>query len=320
MSKKTFKILITSAGSVNAVNVIKALKKQNDIRISITSVDADCLSPGFYLSDSYYTVPKVDQINFIPKILEICQKEKIEIILPINSIELPIFSKNKKLIKRAGIKMAVSNPKVYEFTEDKIKTHNFFKKNRIFCPKLYSLKELESGTIEFPLIIKPRRSSGSKNVYQVNNKRELQFFVKYVENPIIEEFVKGKEYTIDTVSDLSGKMIAASPRIRIQVRDGIAVKSITKSNQLLVDYAMQITNKLEMVGPGNIQCIINDKDIKFIEVNNRFPAGGLPLTVEAGLNIPLIIIKLLLGRKIGKINIKSGITMIRYWDSLFLNL
>lgn len=318
MSEKTIKILITSVGSVNGINIIKALRGQNDIKVSLVSVDTDSLSPGFYLSDNHYLVPKVNQPDFIKKILEICKKEKIDIILPVHSIEFPIFAKNKSLIRKAGIKMAVSDPKVYEITGDKIKSHQFFKKNKIPCPKVYSFKELKNDKIKFPLIIKPRESSGSKNVYCVKNKRELQFFVNYVENPIIQEFVKGKEYTIDIVSDLNGKMIAASPRIRIQTRDGIAVKSITESNQILVDYAKKIANNLNMIGPGNIQCIVNKKEIKFIEINNRFPAGGLPLAVKAGLNIPLIIIKMLLNQKVGKISIKSGVIMLRFWDALFL--
>jgi hypothetical protein len=54
----------------------------------------------------------------------------------------------------------------------------------------------------------------------------------------------------------------------------------------------------------------------FIEINSRLPSGGLPLTVAAGFNIPLLTIKMLLGMPLGKITVKKGLMMIRYWDAL----
>ena len=52
--------------------------------------------------------------------------------------------------------------------------------------------------------------------------------------------------------------------------------------------AHKICEHLEVVGACNIQFIENKDGIYFIELNPRFAAGGLMLTVNAGANIPLM--------------------------------
>jgi len=316
--KKNIKVLITAAGSTNGVNVIKALKDQKELFFSIIAADTNPLATGFHMVDKYYVVPKVDALEFIPTILKICKKEKIEIIIPTFSDEFTIFAKNKEIFDKQAIKMAISSYETYLMTENKIKTSEYFQKWEIPSPKLYTEEEIKSKKIKFPVIIKPIKASGSKGVTKINNWEELNFFKNYLKKSIIQEYVKGDEYTIDGLCDLKGKMIAASPRIRLETKGGLAVKSITVKNSLMVGFTKKIVENFKIIGPFNVQCFKNKNDIKFIEVNTRFPSGGLPLTVKAGLNIPLILIQLLLGEKIKKSKIKTDIVITRYWDSIIL--
>lgn len=316
--KNKTKVLITSAGSTNGVNVIKALREQNEIPLSLIATDTNHLAAGFYLANKYYLVPKADSPDFIPAILRICKKEKIKIIIPTFSFELPLFAKNKEIFERNKIKMAISDYKTFLITEDKIKTNEYFKKWKIPSPKVYTEKDIKQRKVNFPLIIKPKKGSGGKGVFKVNNWKELEFFRNYFKKSIIQEYAKGDEYTIDGACDLKRKMIAASPRIRLEIKGGLAVKAITVNDPLMVDFTKKIVEGFEIIGPFNVQCFKYKNNIKFTEVNSRFPSGGLPLTVKAGFNIPLILIKLLLGKEIKKPKIKSNIVMTRYWDSIIL--
>ena len=318
--RKKVKVLITSAGSTNGVNVIKALKEQKEIKFFLIAVDVNPLASGFFMTDKYYIVPRADAPDFTSTILRICKKEKIKIIIPTFSFELPIFAKNKEIFEKEGIKMAISSCETFKITEDKIETNKYFKKWKIPSPEVYTEKDFRKRKIRFPIIIKPIKASGSKNVNKVNNWDELVFFKKYISNSFIQEFVEGDEYTIDGVSDLYGKMISASPRIRLETKGGLAIKSIIVKDNKLVDYTKKIVEGFKIMGPFNIQCFKKGKNINFIEVNSRFPSGGLPLTVKAGLNIPLILIKLILGEKINKPKIKSGLVMTRYWDAIVLKM
>jgi len=298
--------------------VIKALREQKKIKLSLIAVDMNPLAAGFFMADKYYVVPKADATDFIPTILKICKEEKIKIIIPTFSYELPFFAKNKEIFEKEKIKMAIPSYKNYLITEDKIKTYGYFKKQEIPFPKIYSKKEIKEKKVKFPVIIKPIKGSGSKEVTRINNWKDLIFFTNYFQNSIVQEFVEGQEYTVDGVSNLKGKMIAASPRIRLETKGGLAVKSITIFDSQIVNYTKKIVEGLNIIGPFNAQCFKKGKIIKFIEVNSRFPSGGLPLTVKAGLNIPLIIIKFLLGKKIEKPRIKENIIMTRYWDAIII--
>ncbi len=316
--KNNIKILVTSAGSTNGVNVIKALKEQKEIPLSLMATDTNPLAAGFFMADKYYIAPRANATNFVPVIFKICEKEKIKIIIPTFSFELLVFAKNKEIFEKEGIKMAIPSYKTFLKTENKLETNKYFKKWNIPFPKTYKKEDIKKGKIKFPVIIKPIKASGSKEVTKVNNWEELSFFNKYFKKVFVQEYVSGREYSIDGVCDLNSKMIAASPRIRLETKGGLAVKSITINNPQMVNLTRKIVERFQIIGPFNVQCIKRGKELKFIEVNSRLPSGGLPLTTKAGLNIPLILIKILLGKKINKPKIKSNIIMTRYWDAIIL--
>lgn len=295
------KILITSAGSTNGINVIKALNGYN-----IISCDCDKLSAGLYMTKSY-VVPKATDKNFIKEILKICKKEKINIIIPTFSKELPIFAKNKKLFDDKGIKMAISELRTYELTENKLKCNAFLNKIGVDVPHFNPDK--------FPIIIKPIIGSGSKNTYIIKNKKEYNFY-KNKDN-FSEEYIKGDEYTIDGISNLDGKFICALPRIRIEKRGGLAIKSKVVKNDYLIKLAKMIVEKFNLIGVWNIQCIKRKNKYYFIDINNRFPSGGMPLAVASGMNMPKILIELLNGKKLN-IKLIYGKTMLRYYDSIII--
>jgi len=316
--RKTIKVLITAAGSTNGVNVISALRQQKEIPLYLVGADMDPLAAGMYLADAHYVVPKASSPDYIPRLIAICKKEGIEIVLPTYSAELPFLAAMKERLALAGLRLALSSREVYEITEDKRKTSEYFKRWNIPSPRLYEKREVREGRVRFPVVIKPNGASGSKDVVFARSPEDLHFFIARIKDSVVQDVAEGKEYTIDGVSDLHGKMIVASPRLRLEVRGGLAVKSITVKNDAMVRFTKKIVEGFGMVGPFNVQCFKKGTKLQFIEVNNRFPSGGLPLTVAAGCNIPLIVVKLLLGRKIPPARIKTGIMMTRYWDSVVL--
>ena len=73
-------ILILSAGGPTAHGAIKSLRDIN-FDGKIVSIDSNPLSAGFYLSDSYYIVPKAFEDGYVERIWSIVNKEKIDLIL-----------------------------------------------------------------------------------------------------------------------------------------------------------------------------------------------------------------------------------------------
>lgn len=283
-------ILVASAGSINGINVIKALKGD------VVACDSHDLAAGLYLARKHYIVDGIDDI------IKVCKKEKIDIVIPVHSKELPLFAINKSKFDTIGVKMCISSPEIYALTENKIKCNEILKKI-VKIP----------GNRKYPLIIKPIYGAGSRGMRIANNSKELTMN----EGEFVQEYVEGKEWTIDGVSDLNGKMICALPRIRLEKTGGLATKAQTHNNKKLVALAKKIAETIGMVGAWNVQCIQKGKEYYFIDVNNRFPSGGTPLDVASGMNTPQIIIDLLAGKKV-KPKLVYGKTMVRYYDAIIL--
>lgn len=313
-------ILFLSCGRrVSLINLFKkALKEEGQTDAKIIGVDINPLAPALRVVDKYYIVPPLTAKDFIPTIIEIAKKEEIKLILPLIDYDLPVLSKNKENIeKETKSKVVVCDEKVIEIANDKYKTYKFFKENKIPTPETYLPDEVNK---KFPLFIKPRFGSASKGIHKVEDEEELNFFIKRTPSPIVQQFINGDEYTIDIFSDFEGNVISVVPRKRIEVRSGEVQKSVTVKDDGIINYAKKIAQKLLTIGPITIQCIKTDKEIKFIEINPRF-GGGVILSIKAGANSPLYLIKLALGEKIepqiGKY--KVNLYMSRYDNEIFLD-
>jgi len=314
-------ILITSVSrKVWLVKAFKDTLRQEGIDGRVISVDVDPLSAGLYVSDRHYLVPPSSNQNFMPIILEICKKEDIKLLIPTRDGELLLFAKNKKRFESQGTYVMVSNPEVIKRCNDKYKFYQFLTRNNIPTPKTYLSSQVDLSSVHYPLLVKSRYGSGSKSVFKVENEKELKFFINYVPNSVIQEFVKGREYTVDLFSDFNGKVLTVVPRERIEIFCGESYKGKTVKDVKIIEYAKNLAEKLRTIGHITIQCIKKDDQIKFIEVNPRF-GGGAALGIIAGANTPLLLLRLVLGKRvkpqIGKF--KENLLMLRYTKNLFIS-
>lgn len=95
-----------------------------------------------------------------------------------------------------------------ELTTNKFKMRTSLSKAELPCPKYQLVKDFKDicGIMEFPLIIKPIDRSGSRGVYKVNNINEINEAivnarnVSFVEEVLVEEYIEGKEYSIECIS------------------------------------------------------------------------------------------------------------------------
>lgn len=312
-------VLITSVSrKVWLVNAFKDALKRKGIEGKIVSVDMNPLSAGLYVSDVHCIVPPSSDQNFLPKILEICKKENVHLIIPTRNEELLLFAKNKDRFEN-GINILVSDPEVIEVCNDKYRFYQFLAKKNIPTPKTFLPNQALCSSMEYPLIVKPRYGSGGKNTFKVKNKNELAFFINYVPQPLVQEFVEGKEYTVDLLSDFQRRVLTAVPRERIETFGGESFKGRTVKDQRIIRHAKKLAERLGTIGHITIQCLVNKENIKFTEVNPRF-GGGAALSIAAGANTPLLILKLVLGEKVKPMigDFTEGLIMLRYTKDIFL--
>lgn len=311
------KVLFTAIG--RRVQLIKHFKEYH----RVIGVDIEELVPAKYFVDAFYKVPKWNDEDYIDVLLSICEKERVDMIIPLFEKEFISLCENRKKFNEIGTALILSDKKIIETFNDKWKSYKFFMSNNIDTPKTYNKQNLRDYS--FPLIIKPTDGAGSKSVFKVNNDKELSFFIDYIENPIIQEFVEGTEYTIDVLCDLDGNVISIVPRQRIEVRAGEVSKGRTVKDMAIIERTLELCNKLKIdenikpIGPLTIQCIVDLKgNIKFIEVNPRF-GGGVPLSFEAGVAYAELLRKMVKGEEILPIIGEfKELTMLRYDEAVYI--
>jgi carbamoyl-phosphate synthase large subunit len=315
-------VVVTGAGTTTALSAIKGLRDQRKVSVRIVSVDMNPESVGRYFSDAFYTVPRANSPDFVESLLEICRLEDARLLIPIVDYEFLPLSLAKERFGSQGCRVAISSETTIRICNQKDLTHFHFAEHGIPSPALYDadtvLHHPESAAL--PLIIKPRLDGrGSIDVYKLETVEDLQYWGRRVHDPLFEECVEGREFTIDTLSDFDGRVVASVPRERLEVKAGICYKGRTTHEFDLVAWGVRVATSLGIVGPANIQCRVTAQgQVRFFEVNPRFGAT-LPITTAAGVNMPLLLLQMTLGAHVDeRLGDFAEISMLRFWDEVFV--
>ncbi len=288
-------ILITESGGPAAIGLIKSIRQSN-IGVSIISTDADELSAGNHLSDHYYKVPLANQTNYIDEILKIVKKHKINLILPTGEHDLLKISKNKHKFENQGCLLFISNPDSIEICQNKFRFYESLKNKSIPLPL----------TINQPVIIKPNKGSGSRGIKIINLK-----------NQILQEYLPGKEYTVDVFCDNNSNIINHIIRERVAIKSGISVKGKIIHDSTIHSIVKKLVDILNLKGPLCIQFKENSLgEPILIECNPRL-GGGTYMCTLAGVNYADIYLNLLKGIKSIQIPPKE-ITVVRYYNEIII--
>lgn len=310
-------ILITGMGATTAISVIKGLRNQEEMAVRIigTDINPRGMIAGSFFCNAFYTVPLAVDKSYIPTLLNICEKEGVKLLIPIIDVELQVIAENIEAFQDKGIKVVLSNLQTIKTCNDKYATYRFFKTNGIPTPETFLPSELGGWSdLKFPLFVKPRDGVSSVNSFKVEDEDELKFLLRKVPNLAIQEYLEGREYITDVLTDIEGgRVIAVVPRERLQTKAGISYKGRTCKDERLIAYGKKIAEAIRIRGPANIQCKMDGNNIKYFEINPRF-SGSLPLTIVAGVNSPLLVLKMAMGENIPEMigQFKEDLIMTRY--------
>jgi len=313
---KSTKVLIAPAGSGMAITAIKSLKRDSNIEIIVA--DSNHLAPALNMGLKSYTIPLLEDERFFPVLEQIIESESIDVFIPCLDPFLIPVAKNRDRLEALGTKVMISPVESIELSRDKWEMYRKLR-GKIPLPASW-IDRKDAQSKGYPLFIKPRDGSGSIDAYRIDTAEELEFYYRKVRNPIIQEYLPGREYTVDCLADLEGNLTVSSPRERIKTKAGICTISRTVRNSILEEIALKITEEVRITGPFFFQA---KEDIngtpKVTELNIRL-SGTMVLTTEAGANIPLIATKILLGEKIDKApEVKEGIYLTRFWEEVYFS-
>ncbi len=285
---------------------------------AVIVTDVNPLSPAVYVADRSYPAPLVTAPDYLERIHEICRIERIGLIVPTIDDELTLFAEAVDSFASRGIRVAVSRPEVTSTCNDKFETWRVLSRHGLPVAETFLPTGLP-GTRRYPMFIKPRYGRGGVGAFPVRNERELQFFLDYVEAPVLQPYLTGPEFTIDLLCDFDGRAISIVPRERVVIRAGVVDRGRTVKDGRLIELGAACAGAMPCAGALNIQCRMVDGAPIIFEINPRF-SGGIPLTIAAGADFPRLLVDLARGRDVEPVigRFRDRLWMTSYETSVFV--
>lgn len=316
---KEYNVLILSAGRrVELVNCFKVARDRLGVNGKVYAADMSSTAPALYFADDYFIIPRISSETYIDTIIRLCRENRIALIVPTIDTELCKLAENKEKIEsESGAKVMVSDYEAVAVCCDKNKTARYFAEHGFDFPRVVTENDILTKNYKFPLFVKPENGSSSINAFRVNNEQELEFFMKYIERPILQECVVGTEYTVDCFSDFDGNVISIVPRVRLVTRSGEILKGKTDKNRKIIDNVTELVKMFGFIGQTTVQCFLcDDGKIRYIEINPRF-GGGAPMSINAGADSCEYLYRLLRGETLGyRENWETGAIYSRFDNSV----
>lgn len=300
-------VFVTDAQMRSSLAVIRSLGKQG---LNVTAGEETKFTTGFFSKycnhHVVYPSPKKHKTEFIDYMLNKIKNNKYDVIMPVaDACLLPLIEHEDEISKYS--KLALPPRQIFMKAYDKGNTLRIAIENGIPCPKTYfinSLNELENikNKLEYPLIIKPCISSGSRGVELCKSEDELankfaKIFAEYGKL-LIQEFIPyGEEIGVYVLCNFNSEPRAVTVQKRIRsypISGGPSTFRKTIKNDEAVRIAFNLLKIMGWVGVAMVEFRVDPRDNvpKLMEVNPRF-WGSLQLSILAGVDFPYLLFKML---------------------------
>lgn len=324
-------ILITSAGRRGYM--VDYFKKAVGTDGEIHAGNSSPVASALHHADKSVITPLIYNPGYIPFLVDYCKKENISAIISLFDVDLKVLAKNRDIFNKNGIEVIVSDESVIDICNDKLETYKFLSDNGFSTPKTFSaldkaISALKEGELLYPVIIKPRWGMGSIAVYEAESELELRIlydkcvrairnsYLKYESeidlkhSVLIQSRIKGQEFGMDVINDLSGSFKGYVVRKKIEMRAGETDSAMVIEDERFGDIARKLSKTLGHIGNLDVDLFESDDLLYVLEMNARF-GGGYPFSHAAGVDLAAAIVKWLCGE-----DVKNELEVDRYDELL----
>lgn len=315
-------VLITGC-SMHSKDLIDVLRDNYDGEeihvVGINCDDAALLRNGV---DSGYVVPRITDPNYIQIVIDICKKEHVDVIFPFITAELPIMAKNRKRFEDEGIQVSVSSLESLEKAGNKIVLSEMYpelmpgqviakSKGDIlkfaalvnypynsFCCKLPD----RCGGLGFAIIDEVKGKDLSiVNKFGMNRYITLDMLFTYFEamddDLILQTYEEGVDYSVCVLAD-HGECLYKCGFEAPLMSYGSAMFAAIRKNDMAYEITERVIRDTGIDGNACCDFIVKpDGTAILLEVNPRLSAT-LPFIARAGINMPYLRAKQLLGHNV----------------------
>lgn len=336
------RIVVTGAGAPGIAGTIHSLRENPDNRkVSIIGTDIKENVIGKYFCDKFRTIPKATSDEYLDALTSLCKDEKIDVLVPQNTAELLILSKNRVLFDKIGTKILVSDYDAIVKANDKFNLMETANRCGVpttkytVCSNFDSLaKSVQEIGDDGTAVVKPPMSNGSRGVRIITKSRDRKSDF-YNEKPnnlyitleelhetlgdtfpelMVMEYLPGDEYTMD-VFRYQDRFVAV-PRKREVIRSGITFGASLSKDERLIQYSKALADACDLTLCFGFQFKLNKDGIPMLLESNPRVQGTMVMSTFCGANVIYASVKALLGETIPEFEIDWNTRLLRYWGAI----
>ena len=114
-------VLLTASGVPGCPALIRALRENGEREVRLVGTDMSELAIGRHFCDSFHLVPPGSDPGFADALVEICEREHVDAVLPQSSYDLLALAENKE--RFGETRVLVAGPEAVRRSNDKAATY-----------------------------------------------------------------------------------------------------------------------------------------------------------------------------------------------------
>ena len=301
------RVFVTDAQQRKAVPIIRALGRHG---IQVVAGDSTRWSMGFFSKYCTQWVVYPSPIDtpdlFIEWLLDHLKRNTYDVLFPIDEKTLgPVTRHLEELRKYTAV--PVVDHQTYMKSRDKGQTIRIALEHDIPCPKTYFVSDVEevralAEKIDFPVVIKPRQSQGSRGIAYVQSRSELypQYSRIHAEYPfpLIQEFIPpgGDTFGVGALFNKTSELRAAFVHRRLReypISGGPSTLRESVYAPDLVEMGVRLLKAIGWYGVAMVEFKLDPRDNtpKLMEINPKF-WGSIQLPIVSGIDFPYLLYRI----------------------------
>jgi carbamoyl-phosphate synthase large subunit len=243
--------------------------------------------------------------------------------------EMEFFASNASVIQeKTGAVVLTNPPDVVAIGRDKWKTVEFLKAHGLNYPvsmipdpdaRGEDAIQFVKHKVGFPVVVKPRRGSGAKDFFVVEDEESLLFQLRRISEPIVQEHLPETygEFTTGTFVCKDGT-VAGTITMRRLLKKGDTVEAEVGEFPPVVEEVGRILKVLPVNGVCNFQMRLTGRGAVAFEINPRF-SGSAAMRAYFGFNeVEASLRHFLLGEIPRNLKPRTGVA-VRFYQELYLS-
>lgn len=279
MKKK--RLLFTGGGGAGNEAIWRLLSHKYDLYF----VDADIANIDPKIPDSIkFKIPLASSKHFCKSLIALCEDLRIDVLIP--SVDEELTSLANTSPKKNSFDIMLPHKEYVSTMLDKLTMIRALQDKHLDVPETKMLSE-DIANFNYPCIIKPRSGRGSRGVFSVKSREEVESYknkiVHAMDSYVIQQQKFGSEYTVQMIANHEGKLIHVVP-IKVFSKKGVTIKARIDKNEAVMSACRLVHENIPSRGTYNIQLILTDEDNVFpFEINPRI-STTFCLAIAAGID------------------------------------